>query len=1468
MKLGFLARITLATGALVALALAITSYGTFHRINQVLEEKEIDALEIATGDAVRRVVSILDEVRRDVKQISGTDPVAGLVRARLAGGVDPVDGSTEERWRGQLEHIFEAMLSSQSRYTQIRLIGVADEGREIVRVERSGRDITQVRGESLQRKGGEGYFRDGLRVGHGKVFFSEISLNREHGRIQEPHVPVVRALMRVMSPNDGHFGFLVVNVDLTRLLEDLRSDVKIANSLRMANDRGYYLVHPDPSRAFGFDLGHDHRIQADFPELTGFVGGGAESSRRLRKGEDLIVVNRVPFNRGISMGYLMVALSEPRAEALAASLHARNESLIVALGMILFSVLCVVAMGRRVMRRIGGEPGEIEALAAQVAAGDLTVDVGESSDEASGIYGSFRRMVASLRERTEMLELSEARSKAIVETASDGIITIDAQGIILSFNGGAESMFGYLADEVVGRNVRILTPEPHRSLHDGYLRNYLVGGEAKIIGSGREVEGRHKDGSMVPLRLQVGEARIRDERMFTGILYDISESRAAAETLLTANQTLAAQNLLRERTAHVVELSRGVWDLGSLANTVLAELARFVGAGAGALYAVAAGGGETENLMLAGSYGRGEPFDASSPLPGLVRQCARDRRAILLEPVPPDYAPIESGVGKAAPLRVLLTPVVFADEVQGVLELAAFEDFDQAARDLLESVVTGLGAVIAAIADRARIEGLLHEAQRLQEEAQAQSEELQVSNEELAQKSEALEEQRAQLEAQTEELRVANEEGEQRSEELRLANDALSREKIELEAAREAVESKSRDLETASRYKSEFLANMSHELRTPLNSLLILAKSLATNEERNLSEDQVECATVIHEAGHDLLTLINDILDLSKVEAGRLEIIPAEVAPGQIAEAMQRQFGPTASQKNLELRIEVAEGTPGGIVTDAHRVEQILRNLLSNAFKFTKAGSVVIHLHPTEPGVTLRNPLLVGAPSVAFAVEDTGMGIPPEKQEAIFEAFQQADGSTSRHFGGTGLGLTISRELARILGGELHVRSEVGRGSRFTLYLPVAGPPADGADRDEAPAAHSEPSVDLAEEPERLLADDRGAIEPGDREILVVEDDVRFATILMERAREQGYKCVVVGTGSGAIQMLARRRPAAVVLDLGLPDMDGSCVLEHLASNPATAAVPIHVISARDAPSSAMVGTAIPFTRKPIERDEIDAILANLAQPAQAGPRRILLIEDSEGDRLATTALLAKRGVEVTAVASGPEALAQLRAERFDCMVLDFQLGDTTALLLLEEIRTAGGMELPPVVIYTARDLTEEEHGLLRSHAHTVVVKGDHAAPRLLDEVSLFLHKVDRTTSGAGRPASAPAADLSLAGRKVLVADDDLRNTFALSRALRAEGLEVTIAENGATALEKLAANPGLELVVMDMMMPVMDGLEATRRIRASKELTRLPVIALTAGAMPEHRANCFEAGVDDFITKPVEVEQLLAVIRLWLSRT
>ena len=1199
-------------------------------------------------------------------------------------------------------------------------------------------------------------------------------------------------------------------------------------------------------------------------------GTGVESSLRLVQGGDLTVAERFPFDRGTSTGHLVVALSVPRVQALAASLDARRDSLVVALGMIFFSVFCVVATGRGVMKRIGAEPAEIEMLAARVADGDLDVEFRATRDGESSIYASFQRMVGSLRERTTLLEQSQARSKAIVDTAVAAIITIDTKGGVQSFNRGAESIFGYTAAEVVGQNVSMLTPEPHRTRHDGYLHSYLSGGQAKIIGIGREVEGRRKNGSLVHLRLQVGEAQVGGQRIFTGILYDISEARAATGALHSTNEKLLAQNALRERVARIGELSQGVRDLGSLATTVISELARFVGAGAGAFYTCTDGAHGSEiDLVLAGTYGRCESADVRSRLPGLVRQCAEERRAILLDPVPPDYAPIESAVGSAAPLRVLLMPVVFAEEMRGVIELAAFREFDEAARDLLDHVTSGLGAVIAAIADRGRIEGLFHEARRLQEEAQTQAEELQTSNEELAQKSEVLEEQRAQLEAQAEELRVANEEGEQRTEELRLANEALSSEKHALEAARTAVESKSDALEKASGYKSEFLANMSHELRTPLNSLLILAKSLATNEKGNLSEDQVQCAQVIHGAGRDLLTLINDILDLSKVEAGRLDILPAPVPTTQIAEAMRRQFGPTAAEKSLELHIEVVEGTPDPIVTDAVRVEQILRNLLSNACKFTSAGSVSLRVQPPEPGVALSSPALADSPCVAFAVEDTGMGVPPEKQAAIFEAFQQGDGSTSRRFGGTGLGLTISRELARLLGGELHVRSEVGRGSCFTLYLPVAGPPDVEEEAEAATEAIEQAplALDPTAEPEQPLADDRDAIDKGDKSILVIEDDLHFAEIVMERARAQGYRCVAVASGAGALQMLSRLTPTAIVLDLGLPDMDGERVLERLRADPATANVPVHVVSARDDGSLPHDLPLLRFTRKPVECDALDAILADLGRDTETSLRRVLLVEDAEWERHAIVELLADRNVEIVEVSSGAEATVRLRAERFDCVVLDFQLPDTTAARLLEELRCEGGIQLPPVVIYTARDLSEDEHAVLRSHAHAVVVKGVDSTERLLDEVSLFLHSVDRNLPETTRPAPHASSDFSLTGRKVLVVDDDLRNTFALSRALRAEGLEVTIADNGEVALARLAADPDIEAVVMDVMMPVMDGLEATRRIRARREWARLPVIALTAGAMPEHRVESFDAGVDEHLTKPVEIAQLLAALRLWLSR-
>ncbi|WP_395397012.1 response regulator [Novosphingobium sp. BL-8A] len=760
--------------------------------------------------------------------------------------------------------------------------------------------------------------------------------------------------------------------------------------------------------------------------------------------------------------------------------------------------------------------------------------------------------------------------------------------------------------------------------------------------------------------------------------------------------------------------------------------------------------------------------------------------------------------------------------------------------------------------------------------ARSQGQQL-LYTQELEKREEELKMQQEELKASNEEIEASNEELEEKTGALEEQNERIRAQSRDLEEAKRLIEEKVREVEQSSKYKSEFLANMSHELRTPLNSLLILSRSLAANETGNLTVEQVEEARIIHNGGLELLNLINDILDLSKVEAGKITIVAENTAFDDIAGRLRQSFEPVARDRNVAFHIERDPSLPPSFNTDVQRVEQILKNLLSNAFKFTSLGSVTLIIRRATQEDVLQRPDLDSANAVALAVTDTGIGIDGAKLKDIFEAFQQEDGSIDRHYGGTGLGLTIARKFAQVLGGEIHVQSVKGQGSTFTLFLPIrhgSASPALAADAPLSPALPAAIVHTTAERPAatRFIDDDRHTINPGDNVLLIVEDDPTFAMILMKTAHKRGYRVLVAGDGRSGLILAAEYPVTAILLDLRLPDIDGLSVLDQLKHSLITRHIPVHIVS-----GAADVETLVPMRRgavgflaKPVAEEDIDTAFTRIETLLHAEIKRVLLIED---DRVAQTAirnLLSQKNIEITVAETGADAFGQMQRHAFDCVILDLSLPDMTGFEWLEMAKgLIGGDGRPPIIVHTARDLTEEENRNLANYTESIVIKGASSSERLLDEVALFLHSVEANLSEDQQALIRMHHDpgLTLKNRTVLLVDDDMRNTFALSKVLKKHGLNLVIADNGQMALDKLKENDAIDLVIMDIMMPVMDGYQAMRAIRQNREWAELPIIALTARAMPEEVHHCMEAGANDYMTKPVDIERLLTLLRVWLFR-
>ncbi len=843
---------------------------------------------------------------------------------------------------------------------------------------------------------------------------------------------------------------------------------------------------------------------------------------------------------------------------------------------------------------------------------------------------------------------------------------------------------------------------------------------------------------------------------------------------------------------------------------------------------------------------------------GLLGQAVKEGRMMIVENVPENHLTLESGLGNSRPVHLLVVPVSHEGTVNAVIELGFFQPVPDSHRELLTHLGDLISDAVRSVKYRIRRQELLEETRRQAEEVQAQSEELRVSNEELEEQGRALRESQSRLELQQTELEQTN---------VQLEEQAfnLERQRNDLISAKKTLEHQAREVEQASRYKSDFLANMSHELRTPLNSSLILAKLLAENRTGNLTPEQVKYALTIESAGNDLLNLINDVLDLSKIEAGHLEIHPETVHVINILDHLRATFDPIADQKGLELRLKTAPGTPESVVTDPQRLEQVIKNLLSNALKFTADGSVTLEAAASDG-------------RLAFTVSDTGIGIAPEKQKIIFDPFFQADGTTARKYGGTGLGLSISRNLVRMLGGEISWESEPGRGSRFTVRIPLE---YAGAAAQAPPEPHLPPLPAAAPEPDlsshfqfARVPDDREKTTSDGRAILTIEDDETFAKIIYDLAREMNFRCLIA-TSAGEGLMLARQHlPSAIVLDVGLPDNSGLTVLERLKSDPKTRHIPVHVVSASDYSQTALALGAVGYMLKPVKREQLVEAFGTLEDQLTRDMRRVLVVEDDAVQADAMRDLLGSREVEAICARSASECLDQLRTSTFDCMVLDLSLPDASGFALLETLSTEDTYSFPPVIVYTGRVLTPDEEQRLRRYSRSIIIKGAKSPERLLDEVSLFLHQVVSELPPEKQKMLEKSAnrDADLEGRRILVAEDDVRNVFALTSLLEGRGVQLQIARNGheaLTALDQSLADPAraIDLVLMDIMMPEMDGLTAMRQIRSRPEWKKLPIIALTAKAMKNDQEQCIDAGANDYLAKPLDVEKLLSLIRVWMPR-
>lgn len=1072
---------------------------------------------------------------------------------------------------------------------------------------------------------------------------------------------------------------------------------------------------------------------------------------------------------------------------------------------------------------------------------------------------------------------------------SQTALELDMDGMILNANTNFLNAMGYTLEEIVGKHHSIFVDSIYRKTQE--YKNFW---EKLNLGLFEAAEYKRIDKNNKEVWFQAAYNPILDlngkpkkiVEYATDITLQKKNIEESTRSMQKAIEGLNSQNRIRAGIEELINSIRGELTASELGNNILSSFANLIGIQIGAFYILT-----NNRLELIASYAYkkrknlANVFDIGE---GLVGQCAREKKTIIISNVPDDYVKISSGLGESSPGTIMVVPITFEKKLLGILEIGKINEFSEEETKIVETCIENIGITLNSAKARDQVQELLKESKKQAMEMQAQQQELKTTNEELAAQQEQLSKSNAALEEQAQRLTRSEASIAKKNEELKKTTLSLEKQTREIEEksalveeAKQAIEMKARELELSSKYKSEFLANMSHELRTPLNSLLILSKILSSNEEGNLTADQVESAQIIYKGGSDLLSLINDILDLSKVEAGKLEINLEDVTCETLINNVYRQFAPIAKDKKLKFIVDKSKELSSLVHTDLQRTEQILKNFLSNAFKFTAEGGVTIRVHAPEAMTKFQRNSLSRENSIGISISDTGIGIAKPKQKMIFEAFQQGDGRTSRVYGGTGLGLSISQELAKILGHEIQLQSIEGEGSTFTLYLPLrnkaglseknkiptAETPFDGIDKISVP----QPTVrtlQKRQESINFFDDDRNNIADNDKVLLIIEDDINYAKILLNYSRKRGYKCLVTASGKDSLRLAGQYKPHGITLDMNLPDLPGELVLKQLKSTQETMHIPIHIVSAsQDLHLCGQTG-AVGFLKKSANIEELETIFTSLQKQHPEGIKKILVVEDDAGNQKIITDLLKSKAVSPHIVSLGAQACQQISSEKFDCVILDLNLPDMTGFEVLETLGNEILTKLPPIIIYTGHDLSKAEFQRLSEFTETVIIKGPSSSERLLDELSIFLHSVERshdTVDLPKRPENTLEPGEILQNKKVLIVDDDMRNTFALTALLRRKGLEVVMAENGQKALDKLESTQGIDIVIMDIMMPIMDGYEAIRRIRENSRFIDLPIIALTAKVLPEDKAKALKCGANDFLTKPVDMDQLLQMMCIWL---
>ncbi|HLP72218.1 MAG TPA: response regulator [Bacteroidales bacterium] len=1176
----------------------------------------------------------------------------------------------------------------------------------------------------------------------------------------------------------------------------------------------------------------------------------------VRQSSDLLVTrNRVYVAKLFDSMQVAIDEISKMADDFYANAYRTKEKIVVTLIIILAVALAISLMfAYLITKSISGPLESIVGSIREIARGNLSnPQLRKEADEIGELAGSFNQMQDDLKQKALVAQrISKGDFSVRLKPSGENDIVAESINMIADNFDQVVKQAEKVADGDFRSEISRIAPE-----------NSLTIVIARMLDSLREV---------------VGKARKIAQGDFSGEIIPKSESDELAvalnrmtAALRTATEQNARQSRLKTGQNELNEQMRGDLDIDKLSRNIIRYVSKFTGTQIGALYLY-----DEENKVyrLTGSYAytHRKGFNPSfRDGEGLVGQAAHEQEVISFSELPDDYVRITSGIGNTVPRCVLMAPFVHEGKTLGVIELGSVSEFSDESSEFIKLVLENIAVSVASSNSRTQMARLLEVTRAQSEELQVQQEELRQSNEELEAQTTALKKSEESLQSQQEELRVTNEELEDKTKKLEEHRDWMEKRNRELEKARLEVEKKAKELEITNRYKSEFLANMSHELRTPLNSLLLLSQSLMENKAGNLTAQQIQSASIIYNSGNDLLKLINDILDLSRIESGKMSLAISEVSPGTFETSIKDYFAHMVEDKGLEFKVVSEPGLPEKIVTDEQRLNQILRNLMSNAIKFTEKGGIYVTVRrPAVEELHDRNPVK----HVAFSIRDTGIGIPEDKQQIIFEAFQQVDGSLARKYSGSGLGLSITRELCRLIGGEIRLISEPGKGSEFTIIIPeeIKEPGETPAEQPSFPRApemippekikkHSDATQTVSS-----IEDDRKVIGNDSASILIIEDDTQFAALLSGICRDKGFRVLAAATGEEGTKLAEAYKPRGIILDINLPGISGWDVLETLKNSPETRHIPVHIISGYDETIEAYNKGAIGYLTKPVTRETIESAIGQMQSYMSGKIRNLLIIEDDKNLLTAVRMLLEAKDINITESTSGRDAIKLIGENHYDCIVLDLGLPDMSGFEMLKSL-TEKNIRVPPVVVYTGKELTREENEELQKYTSSIIIKGVKSQERLLDETALFLHRMVKDMPEKQKKMLVNLYDKEemFRGKNIMIVDDDMRNVFAITSVLESGHMNVVSATDGNRALELLEKNPKVDLILMDIMMPGMDGYETVKKIRKNKKFRSLPVIMLTAKAMKEDREKSIAAGANDYLSKPVDIGKLLNLMRIWL---